>query len=174
MKALDAGFLGAGLALAVLAMGATPALAKDGSRLSVSMQRVGTDPDIEGSARFQSSSKGSLFEVRVKDATPEQALTLRVGGVDRHTVTAGRSGSAKFSLRSGSAKKSIPLNFDPRSEAVEVWQGGVAQLADQLGTGSGGQVSEIASLTSTDAIPGASGEARIPTSCLSPSIPTEH
>jgi hypothetical protein len=161
MKALDAGFLGAALALAVLATDVTPALAKDGSKLSVSMQRVGTDPDVEGSMRFQSSSKGSRFEVRVKNAMPQQTLTLRVGGVDRHELSAGRNGSAKFSFRSGSAKKAIPLNFDPRGETVEVWQGGVAQLAAELAAGSGGQVSEVASLTSTGEIPGASGEARI-------------
>lgn len=116
---------------------------------------------MKASTRFQSSSKGSRFEVRVKNATPQQTLTLRVGGVDRHELSAGRSGSAKFSFRSGSAKKAIPLNFDPRGETVEVWQGGVAQLAVELAAGSGGQVSEVASLTNTGAMPDASGEARI-------------
>jgi len=151
------------LALAASLLCAGAAFAKDGSKLSVPLTRVGSDPDIAGSMRFQGSSKGNRFEVSVSNAAINTDATLRVGGVDRLTLRTNGGGGVKFSFRSPANGGSVPLNFDPRGELVEVVQGGV-QLSNTLASGSGGgsgSVSEEGSLTSTGAIPGASGHVRI-------------
>jgi hypothetical protein len=140
------------------------AFAKDAAKLSVPLSQVGSDGDISGSMRFQGSPKGNRFEVRVSNAAEDADATLRVGGVDRLTLPT-NSGNVKFSFRSPANGGSVPLNFDPRGEAVEVWVNGEAQLANTLAAGSGGggsgKVSEESSLTNTGAIPGASGRTRI-------------
>jgi hypothetical protein len=140
------------------------ALAKDGSKLAVSLERVGPDPDIEGAMRFRGSSKGNRFDVKVRGAAPDTETTLRVDGIDRLSLPTKGNGSVKFSFRSPAKGKSTPLGFDPRGLVVEVWQEGVLELAATLAAGGGGddsRVSEEASLTNTGAIPGASGRARI-------------
>jgi hypothetical protein len=152
------------LAFAASLLCAGAALAKDGSKLSVPLAPVGSDPDIAGSMRFQGSSKGNRFEVSVSEAAENTDATLRVGGVDRLTLRTNGGGGVKFSFRSPASGGSVPLNFDPRGELVEVVQNGV-QLSNTLASGSGGggggSVSEEGSLTNTGAIPGASGHVRI-------------
>jgi hypothetical protein len=150
--------------LAVIAglLCAPAAFAKDASKLQIRLLQVGTDPDIAGSMRFQGSAKGNRFVVSVTGAEANSDTTLRVGGVDRLTLRANGGGGVKFSFRSPAGGSSVPLNFDPRGELVEVVQGGV-QLSNTLASGSsgGGSVSEDVSLMNTGTIPGASGHARI-------------
>ena len=151
-------------AFAVFAGGADVATAKDGSKSSTSMARVGPDPDIEGSIRFQSASGRSRFDVSVRDAAPGELLTLRVGGVERDQRAAGKSEGARFSFASGTPKAgTLPLSFEPRGELIEVLDGDGVQLEAMLapGGGSGGSSSEAVTLVSTGVIPGASGHARI-------------
>jgi predicted RNA-binding protein YlqC (UPF0109 family) len=153
------------LAAVVALVGLAPSAdAKDGSKAGLSMARVGTDADIEGSIRFRSSSGKTRFDVSVRDASEGALLTLRVGGVERDQRTAGKSEGARFSFASGTPKGgTLPLSFEPRGELIEVLDGDGVQLQAMLapGGGSGGSSSEAVTLVPTGVIPGASGHARI-------------
>jgi hypothetical protein len=151
------------LPLALFAI-AGAAAAKDGAKASTSMQRVGSDPDIEGSIRFQSAGAKTRFEVSVRDAAPDTLLTLRVAGVDRDQRSTGRREGVRFSFGSGATKSgTLPLSFEPRGELIEVLDGDGVQLSATLapGGGAGGSTAESVTLVPTGVIPGASGHARI-------------
>lgn len=138
--------------------------AKDGSKAGLSMTRVGSDGDIEGSIRFQSSAGRTRFDVSVRDASEGALLTLRVGGVERDQRSAGKSEGVRFSFASGTPKGgTLPLSFEPRGELIEVLDGDGVQLQAMLapGGGSGGSSSEAVTLLPTGVVPGASGHARI-------------
>jgi hypothetical protein len=140
------------------------AAAKDGAKASTSMLRVGSDPDIEGSIRFQSAGAKTRFEVSVRDAAEGTLLTLRVGGVVRDQRSTGSREGVRFSFGTGATKGgTLPLSFEPRGELIEVLDGGGVQLSATLapGGGAGGSAAESAQLVATGVIPGASGHARI-------------
>jgi hypothetical protein len=154
------------LALVLLAacVAAGGAAAKDGSKASTSMLRVGTDTDIEGSIRFQSAGGKTRFEVSVRDAAPDTLLTLRVAGVERDQRNTGRREGVRFSFGTGSTRSgTLPLAFEPRGELVEVLDGHGVQLSATLAPGGGaaGSGAESVTLAPTGVIPGASGHARI-------------
>lgn len=138
------------------------ASAKESSKLKVSLQSTGADADAAGTLRYKGKSNGHRFDVKVKNVDPSSEVVLRVNGIDRLSLPSSKSGKAKFSFKSPARGRSVPLSFDPRGEQVEVVLAGQTVLQVILAPGSNdGKVSERAGLSSTGAIPGASGEVRL-------------
>src|SRR5262245_8632488 len=148
----------------VLGAGAGPVGANDACKMSIPLLRVGTDPDVVGVADYRESTTRSSFRVRFRHAAPGAPITLKVGGVSRATRTANSHGNGRFGFRSGSRGSSLPLDFDPRGETIEVGDDTQELLDNVTPDGSnppGSIVDETVSLTSTGAIPGASGHVRL-------------
>jgi hypothetical protein len=134
----------------------------ESSKLSVSLLQGGSDDIITGRTDFSSKNGKSSFRLRIKGGPSNSELELKVGGVSRGTFTTSKSGSASIQFRSGSSSgNSRLLDFDPRSELIEIEDIGDDKLLTSEGSDDSRSIDERSNLVSTGVQPGASGHATL-------------
>jgi hypothetical protein len=146
--------------LVALLLFAVPAIAKDSSKISGSMQATGADPDATGGVKVSLKETKSKMSVKVRGLAPLTTHTLSVGGVIEATGTSSGSGSARFNLRTDGTPT---LDFDPRGEVVAVSDDSndvLTMVVSGGGEPSDIRVDERTDLIGTALAPTASGHAR--------------
>ncbi len=158
-------------ALALIAMTAASASAQvNKSRVDVPFVLEGEAAALAAKMLFicGGGSGGAItgpvrYTVTVKKAAPSTPLTLSAGGIPQATVVTSPGGTARFKFGANGAP-GTPLDFDPRDREIEISddQGPLLSSRDPDGsTPAGTKIDERTILTSTGAIPGASGHARL-------------
>lgn len=147
-----------------IAVGSTPALAKDSAKIKGSLQNTGVEAAASGSIKAGFKLNRSQLELKMRSLTPSASYTVRVGGLDKAAFQADAGGSAKLKFRGPSASGSaLPLDFDPRGQELTIAGTGgdvlraVVSGQDQT---AGIAADERVSLTATELAPGGEGAAR--------------
>ncbi len=96
----------------------------------MSLSSTGADSDANGEAGFEQLGSEREFEVEIEDLA-DGIYTLKVGGSERGTITVSNErGEIKFA--SPARADRALLDFDPRSQAIEIWRNGTRFLSGQL------------------------------------------
>jgi len=95
--------------------------------LTVELDNTGVYPAGSGEASWERDDEGETdFEVEIEDV-PVGDYTLRVGGIDRGTITVAiRDGDPEGEIEFGAPNDDtdeLPLDFDPRGQLIEVLEG---------------------------------------------------
>ncbi|AVP97702.1 hypothetical protein C7S18_11050 [Ahniella affigens] len=110
------------------------------SELTQFLTNQGVYPSAQAKANFEERTERTEFKVEVEDV-PAGTYRVRVGGVDRGSVTAVQTASGiqgEVEYRSPVEPGKVLLNFDPRGQNVEVLQGATVLFAGVFtGNGSG-------------------------------------
>jgi len=93
--------------------------------IEVDLINAGVFPAGSGDAEFEQRSNRVDFDVEIEDV-PTGGYTLRVGGIERGTIEVvetvnGPEGELEFRFPAEAGK--LPLDFDPRGQAIEVLDG---------------------------------------------------
>ena len=150
------------LAAALLAL-AVPVAAKERAKIGTSLENTGIEAEAEGSAKAIFSSGRSRLQLRLSGLQPSTEHTLVVGGLTEATFTTSTGGTAKLKFESAASGSSLPLDFDPRGEVVEVRHGAddvLASVFSGAGEPAGTQVDERTGLAPTAAAGAGKAEAR--------------
>lgn len=108
--------------------GGMPDCVEDGDYLEieVNLENTGVLPGAEGEAEWEMNSSRVEFSVEVEDV-PEGNYGLEVGGVDRGTIEAFRMRDGdvhgRITFRDPEVSGRELLDFDPRGQMIEVFQG---------------------------------------------------
>lgn len=141
------------LSAALLAL-AVPAAGKERAKIGTTLENTGTVVAAAGSAKAVFSSGRSRLQLRLSGLQPSTAHALVVGGLTEATFTSSSGGTAKLKFESAPRGSSLPLDFDPRGEVMEVRQGGddvLASVFSGAGEPAGTLVDERTSLAPTAA-----------------------
>lgn len=153
---------GTGALGAALLLG-SPALAKERAKIDGLLTNTGAVAGAAGRVKAVLSAGKSRLQMRLSGLAPSSSHTLMVGGIAEATFDSNASGTATLRFQSTPSAASLPLDFDPRGEAVAVEDGGVDVLAmvfSGAGEPSGTFVDERTGLTPTAAAPGGKAEVR--------------
>jgi hypothetical protein len=97
------------------------------AEIIIDLNNTGVYPAADGEARWERDDEGEIdFEVEIEDV-PTGSYTLRVGGIDRGTITVTvvdgeTEGEIEFGAPTDDPDE-LPLDFDPRGELIEVLEG---------------------------------------------------
>jgi hypothetical protein len=98
--------------------------------LLTSLNSTGADSNANGEASFEQIGSEREFEVEIEDLA-DGSYTLKVGGIDRGTIAVSdERGELKFATPARAGR--TLLDFDPRGQSIEIWQGSTRFLAGQL------------------------------------------
>ncbi len=148
---------------AVALLLSSPAPAKERAKIDGLLANTGAVAGAAGRVKAILSSGKSRLQMRLSGLAPSTAHTLLVGGIAEATFATSSGGTATVRFQSSPTGSSLPLDFDPRGEAIAVEDGGVDVLEmvfSGAGEPSGTVVDERTDLTPTAAAPGGRAEAR--------------
>ncbi len=140
-----------------------PATAKERAKIDGRLANTGAVAGAEGHVKAVLSAGKSRLQMRLSGLAPSSSHTLMVGGIAEATFDSSAGGTATLRFQSTPSGPSLPLDFDPRGEAVAVEDGGVDVLTmvfSGAGEPSGTFVDERTDLTPTAAAPGGKAEVR--------------
>ncbi len=98
--------------------------------ITVGLDNVGPDPDASGSAEFTQHPGRTEFDVEVEDLD-NGMYELLVGGVARAMIMVD-DGEGEVEFRDPPMMGDLPLDFDPRGQAIEIAQSGTVFLSAVL------------------------------------------
>lgn len=143
------------LALLSLILFCAAVEAKDSSVIRLALQGSGADPDAAGFVTSLLTPRKSSLAVNLSRLAPGQTFALRVGGVEQATFTTSSKGRARLAFSTPTARRGLPLDFDPRGQLLEILDGATVILSAVIsgeGEPAGSSVSE-----NTDLLPLAGG-----------------
>lgn len=153
-----------GMAGIAVALAASPAAARDLSKIKGDFENTGIEPEALGSLKAGFKLSRSQIELRAKQLAPNAMYSVRVAGEEKAQILTDGGGNAKVKFRGPTATSSaFLLDFDPRGQVLSINDGAndvLTAVVSGAGQPSGMSVDERVRLTPTSLVPNGEAKAR--------------
>lgn len=147
-----------------VSLAASPATARDLSKIKGEFVNTGINPAATGSVKAGFKLTRSQLELRAKQLAPDTMYSIRVAGEEKAQILTDGGGNAKVKFRGPTATSSaFLLDFDPRGQVLEINDGTddiLTAVVSGAGQPDGMSVDERVRLTPTELVPKGEAKAR--------------